>query len=547
MGSPRVVCRLAALVLELPGCVLPDRFQQPVPGWPGAAVVELHEVLIDQGPQMRHRLVRMDSAARRDRLGCGQVESAGEHRKPGQHLALVGVQQLPRPVDHGQQSLLARQRRARTAGQQGETLVEPGVQLGHRHDSQPGRGQLDGQRDAVEPPAYPAGHRSGVLVPGERRPLLRGAVSEQPHGLGVADRLRSVILGWCIEGRNPVDTLPGDAQRLAAGGEQHGVRAALQESVRQLGARIDDVLAVIQQHQEVLPPDGVNEGVGRGQALVHWYAEHVGHGDRDEFRVLQGREVHEPYPVARAVQEPGCELEREPGLARATRAGESHQTRSGQQPAHLAELSLAADEAGHLDREVVPQLRVVQRPKWRESRRQAVRLELEDLPGPPQVLQPVQPEVRQRCARRHRVAEQGSRGRRDQGLPSVADGRHPGRPVNAETDQAGVGPRRLTGMNAHPDADPLARWPRVGEERPLHLDRRGDAGTRRREHGEERITLGIHLLAAVRGEARPDQPVMIAKHLRVPVTQAHQQRGGALDISEEKGERLRGQHPGTSI
>ena len=296
----------------------------------------------------------MDRAASRDRLGRGQVESAGEHRKPGEHLALGGVQQLPRPVDHGQQSLLARQRRARTAGQKGETLVEPGVQLGHRHDPQAGSGQLDGQRNAVEPPADPAGHRSGSLIPGERHPVLRGAVSEQPHGLGVADRLRSVVLGWCIEGRNPVDVLPGDAQRLTAGGEQHDVRAAPEESVRQLGARIDDVLAVIQQHQEAAPPDGVDEGVGRWPALVHWYAEHVGHGDRDEFRVLQGREVHEPYSVARAIQEPRCELEREPGLARATRASERHETRSCNQPAHLAELSLAADEAGHLDREVVP-------------------------------------------------------------------------------------------------------------------------------------------------------------------------------------------------
>ena len=58
MGSPRVVCRLWALAFELPGCVLPDRFQQPVPGWSGAAVVELHEVLVDQGPEVRHSLVR---------------------------------------------------------------------------------------------------------------------------------------------------------------------------------------------------------------------------------------------------------------------------------------------------------------------------------------------------------------------------------------------------------------------------------------------------------------------------------------------------------
>jgi hypothetical protein len=51
----------------------------------------------------------------------------------------------------------------------------------------------------------------------------------------------------------------------------------------------------------------------------------------------------------------------------------------------------------------------------------------------------------------------------------------------------------------------------------------------------------------VRGEARPDQPMMIGKYLRVPVAQAHQQRRGALDICEEKGERLRSQQPKASI
>ena len=129
----------------------------------------------------------------------------------------------------------------------------------------------------------------------------------------------------------------------------------------------------------------------------------------------------------------------------------------------------------------------------------------------------------------------------------MADCRNPGGPVNAETNEAGFGLPRLAGMNAHADADSFACWPRVGKERPLHLDRRGNAGTRRREHGEERITLGVNLLAAVRGEARPDQPMMIGKYLRVPVAQAHQQRRGALDISEEKGERLRSQQLKTSI
>jgi hypothetical protein len=102
-------------------------------------------------------------------------------------------------------------------------------------------------------------------------------------------------------------------------------------------------------------------------------------------------------------------------------------------------------------------------------------------------------------------------------------------------------------VDAHPDTDCFARWPRVGKERPLHLDRRCNAGTRRSEHREERVPLGVNLLAAVRAKARSDQPMMISQYLRVRVPKARQQGRGTLDIGEQKGERLRGQEPKTSI
>ena len=87
----------------------------------------------------------------------------------------------------------------------------------------------------------------------------------------------------------------------------------------------------------------------------------------------------------------------------------------------------------------------------------------------------------------------------------------------------------------------------MGQEGPLQVDRRCSAGARRVEHSKERVALGVDLLAAVRGKAGPDQPMMIGKHFRVSVAQARQQRCRTFDIGEEKGERLRGQQPKTSI
>ena len=183
--------------------------------------------------------------ARGHSLGGGQVKSPGEHRQAGQHRPLGAGQQIPRPLDHRPQRLLPRRGRPRPPGQQGEPLVQPGIQLGQRHHPQPGRGQLDGQRDAIKPPADAADDRGGLLIPDQPHPVLLGAVGEQPHGLAGPDRRGVVAVGWRAHGGHQVDAFAVDAQRLAAGRQQRHVRAAPQQRVRQLRAGPDDVLAVV--------------------------------------------------------------------------------------------------------------------------------------------------------------------------------------------------------------------------------------------------------------------------------------------------------------
>jgi hypothetical protein len=96
-------------------------------------------------------------------------------------------------------------------------------------------------------------------------------------------------------------------------------------------------------------------------------------------------------------------------------------------------------------------------------------------------------------------------------------------------------------MDAHANADRLVSWPRVRHERQLHLDGRGGAGTRRGEHGEERVALGVDFLAVVRRQHPTEKPVVIRQDTRVRVSEPLKHRGGTLDVSEEEGERLRGQ------
>ena len=373
--------------------------------------------------------------------------------------------------------------------------------------------------------------------------MLGGAVGEQPDRLRGADRVQVVVIGGRVHGGDPVDALAADAERLPARREQRGLRAVAQQRIRELGAGVEDVLAVVQQQEQAALADRLHHRVHDGQARVLGYAQHGGDGDGGQVRVLQRGKIREPDPVARPVQELGRHLKPEAGLARPARAGERDQAGGGDQAAHLGELTVAADEARHLRREVVEQLRVVERPEGRESQGETVGLELENPLGQAEVLEPVQAKVPQGGARWHRVAEQRRRRGREHDLAPVSGGRDAGAPVDVEADQAGRCLGRLAGMDAHPDADRLTVGPWVRPERPLHLDGRGHARAGRGEHREERVALGIDLPAAVRGQPGTDQPVVRGEDLRVGIAQALQQRRRALDVGEEKSERQRGQRP----
>jgi hypothetical protein len=147
----------------------------------------------------------------------------------------------------------------------------------------------------------------------------------------------------------------------------------------------------------------------------------------------------------------------------------------------------------------------------------AVGLELEDLFGPAEVLHPVETKIPEKGAYGHRVADQGSRRGRDHDLTPVGDCRNPSSTVNVETDKANCCLRRLAGVDAHADANRFASCPWVRNECLLNLDRRGHAGARRRERREQRVALGVNLLAVVCYEAGPDEPMMNRENLRVDI------------------------------
>ena len=87
--------------------------------------------------------------------------------------ALALVEQIVAPIDERAQRLLPRQDVAAAAGEHAEALVEPLAQLARAEHLDARRGELDGERDAVEPPAD-VGDDRRVLV-GQRETVVGGA------------------------------------------------------------------------------------------------------------------------------------------------------------------------------------------------------------------------------------------------------------------------------------------------------------------------------------------------------------------------------------
>ena len=94
------------------------------------------------------------------------------------------------------------------------------------------------------------------------------------------------------------------------------------------------------------------------------------------------------------------------------------------------------------------------------------------------------------------------------------------------------GLRRVPGP-AHPLASSSRRMPAAAR-------RPRDAGTRRREHSEESVTGGAHLLAAECGKTPANDLVVVRKDGGIRVLESRKHRHRACDVCEEERERLNG-------
>ncbi len=337
--------------------VLPERLQHSIAGL--GAGNRLQQRLVGQGREQVGHLLRRHVRAGADPLGRVRADAAGEDRQPVGQPALGRLQQVPAPRDDGPQRPVPGQRGAAAAGEQPEPVVQPVGDLLDRHRPHPGRGQLDGQRQPVQPAADLHHGTDGYLVDGEPRPHGRGPVGEQPDRRVLQGPLRRRASRRQAERRDRGQCLAGDAERLPAGGQHPQVRTAGEQLPGRVRGRLDQVLAVVEQDQGPAAGEQVDQPAESVPRRRHIGLRSGGRqADAGQHRLWHlvaagGRgQLGQPDPVREAVEQPDSDLAGEPGLARATRAHQRDEPVPVEQVHDGGDVGIPADKAGELGRHV---------------------------------------------------------------------------------------------------------------------------------------------------------------------------------------------------
>ncbi len=307
-----------------------------------------------------------------DRLRGFERKVARKNRKPPEQHSLWLGQQFVAPVDQRAQRLLPRERRAVAARQQPETVVQAGGNGLDADRAHARGGELDRQRDAIQPVADLRDVRGVVLGQVKRR--LRGdrALDEKPCGVRLGDfRKRGFALRiGNDERRQRIRRLAANVQPLAAGRENLYARQRLQQFRCEFRAGVDQMLAVVEDEQQPAVGAMPDQRLRRGTARFLLDPQRGGDRLRHQFRICKRRQFDQPHAVGEIIERVGCDLERQAGLAEAAGADDGDEPCSAQQFPDLAQLTLAADERRDLLRQVVRyRFERAQRRKMRAQRR----------------------------------------------------------------------------------------------------------------------------------------------------------------------------------
>ncbi len=250
------------------------------------------------------------------------------------------------PVDGGPQGPLPRRGGPVAGPEEREAVAEPGGDLLGGQHAHPGRGQLDGQRDAVQR-AADGRHRHRVPLgdreagPGRRRPVREQLYRlETGHVRGVPWRAR----GRHVQRRDLTHRFLRDAQRFLAGGHDPQLRAGGQEPLAEGGARVDQMLAIVEQDQGLPRLQHVGQRVRQRAPGLSVDADDRGHPRDDQVLLPQVAQLDHVDAVREVAGHGGHQPQGQPGLPDAARAAQGEGPGPVQRLAQIAKFTFPPDE-----------------------------------------------------------------------------------------------------------------------------------------------------------------------------------------------------------
>ena len=297
-----------------------------------------------------------------------------------------------------------------------------------------------------------------------------------------------------------------------------------------------DVLAVIQDQEHPPVCEVIAQRFFEPVAGLLSETEDVGDRLRNEAMIRDNAQFNDPDSVRIARREFPCQLQREPRLADARRAGQGQEAHGGLQLAELRELGMPANERCQLERQVG------QFATQRADRRELPWIiqvnELEDVLHAGQVFEAVKPEVSDASPGRDLIDEQFLSGLGKQDLAAVPGGEQPGASVQGLPEVLALAQLGLAGMECHADLELGAGRPGCLSEFTLELERIGGgiSGATKDGHGAIAGSSAANIDAAVALQAAGHDSVVLSHR------GAHGWWGrlpgfcGALQVGEDKGQ-----------
>ena len=176
------------------------------------------------------------------------------------------------------------------AGEQGEPLVEPFLELRERQHIEPRGRELDRQRNPVEAPTDASDRGEVAVARAEIGPHQHRSVEEEP------DRLR--FIPSCgtgqLEGLHHEQRLARNADRRLARVQHLHLRTRLQQPGREIGDLGHEVLAVVEHEEELLVPESLAQRVLHRTPGLLLHAQHRGDSAGDGAPRGQVGELDEP-------------------------------------------------------------------------------------------------------------------------------------------------------------------------------------------------------------------------------------------------------------